>query len=51
MYANPSKKPEFIKEIVDLARSKENDKEGWAIAVSGIAKYSHNPVDGTRQPE
>jgi TolA-binding protein len=45
MYANPSKKPEFIKEIVDLARSKENDKEGWAIAVSGIAKYSHNPVD------
>ena len=45
MYANPGKKAEYIKEIVDLARSKENDKEGWAIAVSGIAKYSHNPVE------
>jgi hypothetical protein len=45
MYANPSKKQENLKEIVDLARSKENDKEGWAIAVSGIAKYSHNPAE------
>ena len=45
MYANPSKKQENLKEIVDLARSKEGDKEGWAIAVSGIAKYSHNPVE------
>ncbi|HLX37078.1 MAG TPA: hypothetical protein VKR29_04730, partial [Candidatus Binataceae bacterium] len=53
MYANPSKKDEYQKEIVDLARSKENDKEGWAIAVSGIAKYSHNPVaelGGTSDP-
>ncbi len=45
MYANPSKKAEYLKEIVDTARSKENDKEGWAIAVSGIAKYSHNPIE------
>ena len=45
MYANPSKKAEYLKEIVDLARTKEGDKEGWAIAVSGIAKYSHNPVE------
>jgi hypothetical protein len=45
MYAQPGKKAEFIKEIVDLARSKENEKEGWAIAISGIAKYSHNPVE------
>ena len=45
MYANPAKKAEFLKEIVDIARSKESDKEGWAIAVSGIAKYSHNPVE------
>ncbi|HVN29304.1 MAG TPA: hypothetical protein VMT64_12495 [Candidatus Binataceae bacterium] len=45
MYANPSKKADYLKEIVDIARSKENDKEGWAIAVSGIAKYSHNPVE------
>jgi len=45
MYANPAKKAEYLKEIVDIARSKEGDKEGWAIAVSGIAKYSHNPVD------
>ena len=45
MYANPGKKAEYQKEIVDLARSKEADKEGWAIAISGIAKYSHNPVD------
>jgi lipopolysaccharide biosynthesis regulator YciM len=45
MYAQPSKKAEYLKEIVDLARSKEGDKEGWAIAVSGIAKYSHNPVE------
>ena len=45
MYAQPSKKAEFLKEIVDLARSKENDKEGWAIAVSGIGKYSHNPAE------
>jgi hypothetical protein len=45
MYAQPAKKAEYLKEIVDLARSKEGDKEGWAIAISGIAKYSHNPVD------
>ena len=45
MYANPSKKPEYLKEIVDLAHSKEGDKEGWAIAISGIAKYSHNPAE------
>jgi len=45
MYANPGKKAEYLKEIVDLARSRENDKEGWAIAVSGIAKYSHNPIE------
>jgi hypothetical protein len=45
MYAQPAKKAEYLKEIVDLARSKENDKEGWAIAVSGIAKYSHNPIE------
>ncbi len=45
MYAQPSKKAEFIKEIVDLARAKENDKEGWQIAVAGISKYSHNPVE------
>src|SRR5580704_9166638 len=44
-YANPSKKAEYLKEIVDLARSKEGDKNGWGIAVSGIAKYSHNPVE------
>lgn len=45
MYAQPAKKAEYLKEIVDLARSKENDKEGWSIAVSGIAKYSHNPAE------
>jgi len=45
MYANPSSRAENLKEIVDLARSKENDKEGWAIAVAGIAKYSHNPAE------
>src|SRR5580658_4769101 len=45
MYAQPSKKAEYLKEIVDLARSKEGDKNGWGIAVSGIAKYSHNPVE------
>jgi hypothetical protein len=45
MYAQPAKKAEYLKEIVDLARSKEGDKEGWAIAVSGIAKYSRNPIE------
>jgi len=53
MYANPSQKASYQKEIVDLARSKENDKEGWSIAVPGIAKYSRNPVaelGGTGDP-
>ena len=45
MYAQPGKKAEFLKEIVDLARSKEGDKEGWAIAISAIKKYSHNPAE------
>ncbi len=46
MYAahDPAKKAAYLKEIVDLVRSKEDDKEGWAIAVAGMAKYSHNPV-------
>ncbi len=45
MYAQPSKKAQFLKEIIDSARAKENDKEGWAIAVAAIAKNSHNPVE------
>ena len=45
MYAQPGKRAEFLKEIVDLARSKESDKEGWAIAISAIKKYSHNPAE------
>jgi hypothetical protein len=47
MYAtrDPAKRASYLKEIVDLARSKENDKEGWAVAIAGIAKYSHNPIE------
>lgn len=47
MYASKdaAKKQEYLKEIVDVIRSKENDKEGWAIGVAAVAKYSHNPVE------
>jgi lipopolysaccharide biosynthesis regulator YciM len=47
MYAtkDSAKRAAYLKEIVDAARSKENDKEGWAVAIAAIAKYSHNPIE------
>lgn len=47
MYAtkDSGKKQQYLKEIVDTIRSKENDKEGWAIGITSVSKFSHNPIE------
>ncbi len=43
--SDQAKKAEYHKQIVDAMKSKENDKEGWAMDVSAAAKYPSNAVE------
>ena len=43
--SDSAKKAEYHKQIIDAMKSKENDKEGWAIDVSAAAKYPSNAVE------
>ncbi len=43
--ADPAKRAELHREIVDFARERENEKEGWAIAVASAAQYAHDPIN------
>ncbi len=40
-----AKKAEYHKQIVDVMKSKENDKEGWAIDVAASSKFPSNAVE------
>ena len=43
--SDQAKKAEYHKQIIDAMKSKENDKEGWAMDVSAAAKYPNNAVE------
>ena len=43
--SDQAKKGEYHKQIIDAMKSKENDKEGWAMDVSAAAKYPSNAVE------
>ncbi|MGH7925933.1 MAG: tetratricopeptide repeat protein [Candidatus Binatus sp.] len=40
-----AKKAAYHKQIIDLMKSKENDKEGWAIDVAAASKFPSNAVE------
>ena len=42
--SDPAKKAGYHKQIIDLMKSKENDKEGWALDVSAASKFPNNAV-------
>ncbi len=42
--ADPAKRAALHREIVDYARERENDKQGWAIAVASAAQYARDPI-------
>jgi hypothetical protein len=42
--SDPGKKAEYHRQIVELMKSKENDKEGWALDVSAASKFPNNAV-------
>jgi len=46
MYAtrDAAKKQQYQNQIVEVIRAKENDKEGWAVGVGAVAKFSHDPI-------
>ena len=40
--SDPTKKAEYHKQIIDAMKTKENDKEGWAIDVSAASHFPSN---------
>ncbi len=43
--SDPAKKAAYHKQIIDAMKSKENDKEGWAIDVAAASKFPNNVVE------
>jgi hypothetical protein len=43
--SDPAKKAQYHTQIIDAMKTKENDKEGWAIDVSAAAKFPNNAVE------
>ena len=43
--SDPAKKAAYHKQIVDLMKSKQNDKEGWAVDVAAASKFPSNAVE------
>jgi tetratricopeptide (TPR) repeat protein len=43
--SDQAKKAEYHKQIIDAMKTKENDKEGWAMDVSAASKYPNNAVE------
>jgi hypothetical protein len=42
--ADPAKRADLHRQVLDLIRANENDKDGWAIAVAAAAQYANDPV-------
>ncbi len=43
--SDPVKKAAYHKQIIDLMKTKENDKEGWALDVSAASHFPSNAVE------
>ena len=43
--SDPAKKAGYHKQIIDAMKTKENDKEGWALDVSAAAHFPSNAVE------
>ena len=43
--SDPAKKAAYHKQIIDAMKSKENDKEGWAVDVAAASKFPTNVVE------
>lgn len=43
--SDPAKKAQYHKQIIDVMKSKENDKEGWAVDVAASSKYPANVIE------
>jgi tetratricopeptide (TPR) repeat protein len=43
--SDPAKKTAYHKQIIDAMKSKENDKEGWAVDVAAASKFPNNVVE------
>src|SRR5579862_7404073 len=43
--SDPAKKAEYHRQIIDAMKSKENDKEGWAVDVAAASKFPTNAVE------
>jgi len=43
--SDPAKKAMYHKQIIDAMKSKENDKEGWAVDVAAASKFPTNAVE------
>ncbi|HLW69934.1 MAG TPA: tetratricopeptide repeat protein [Candidatus Binataceae bacterium] len=41
---DPAQRVALHKQIIDFARARENDKDGWAIAVASAAQYVSDPT-------
>lgn len=41
---DPAKKAAYHRQIVEYIRARQNDKQGWAIALSAVAQYVADPV-------
>jgi hypothetical protein len=43
--SDPAKKASYHKQIIDLMKSKQNDKEGWAVDVAAASKFPNNAIE------
>ena len=43
--SDPAKKAQYHHQIIDVMKSKENDKEGWAVDVAAASKYPKNAIE------
>src|SRR5260370_3665573 len=43
--SDPAKKAQYNHQIIDIMKTKENDKEGWAVDVAAGDKYPSNAVE------
>src|SRR6266849_3405383 len=43
--SDPAKKAQYHHQIIDAMKSKENDKEGWAVDVSAASKFPTNAIE------
>ncbi len=43
--SNPAEKAKYHQQIVELMKTKENDKEGWALDVSAATHFPQNAIE------